>query len=117
MLTGQVPFKGSPAEVMYQHQHTHLPVSQLKGVPQPLVVLLEVLLEKDSARRLQSPAELLKTIPMVRNALDAGRALMRTIRVFVSSTGDVQKERILSDRVILTGVLFIQFGGLILFGW
>jgi len=100
MLTGQVPFKGSAAEVMYQHQHTHLPVSRLEGVPQPLVVLLEVLLEKDPARRFQSPAELLKAIPMVRNALDAGRALMRTIRVFVSSTGDVQKERILSDRVI-----------------
>ena len=27
MLTGQVPFRGSAAEVMYQHQHTHLPVS------------------------------------------------------------------------------------------
>ena len=25
MLTGQVPFKGSPAEVMYQHQHVALP--------------------------------------------------------------------------------------------
>ena len=29
-----------------------------------------------------------------------GRAMMKTIRVFVSSTGDVQKERILADRVI-----------------
>ena len=100
MLTGQVPFKGSAAEVMYQHQHTRLPVSQLQGVPQPLVVLLEVLLEKDPARRFQSPAELVKVMPMVRNALEAGRRLRRTIRVFVSSTGDVQKERILADRVI-----------------
>ena len=30
----------------------------------------------------------------------AARPLMKTIRVFVSSTGDVQKERILADRVI-----------------
>ena len=100
MLTGQVPFKGSAAEVMYLHQHTHLPVSQLEGVPQPLVVLLEVLLEKDPARRFQSPAELLKVMPMVRNTLEPGHRLMRTIRVFISSTSDVQKERILADRVI-----------------
>src|ERR1700719_4508477 len=83
MLTGQVPFKGSAAEVMYQHQHTHLPVSQFQGVPQPLAVLLEVLLEKDPARRFQSPAELVKVMPMVRNALGAGHRLTRTIRVFV----------------------------------
>jgi WD40 repeat protein/serine/threonine protein kinase len=100
MLTGQVPFNGSPAEVMYQHQHTRLSISQLKAVPQPLVVLLELLLEKDPGRRFQSPAELLKVMPVVRNALEAGRRLMRTIRVFVSSTSDVQKERILADRVI-----------------
>jgi serine/threonine protein kinase len=100
MLAGQAPFRGSPAEVMYQHQHTPLPLSQLKAVPQPLVVLLEVLLEKDPVRRFQSPAELLKVMPMVRNAIEAGRRLMRTIRVFISSTGDVQKERILADRVI-----------------
>jgi serine/threonine protein kinase len=63
MLTGQVPFRGSPAEVMYQHQHAPLPVEQLKGVPQPLVVLLELLLEKDPARRFQSPDELVKAMP------------------------------------------------------
>jgi hypothetical protein len=34
---------------MYQHQHAPLPVEQLKGVPQPLVVLLESLLEKARA--------------------------------------------------------------------
>src|SRR5206468_367304 len=82
------------------HQHTHLPVFQLKGVPQPLVVLLELLLEKDPARRFQSPAELLKVMPMVRDTIDAGRRLMKTIRVLVSSAADVQKERILADRVI-----------------
>ncbi len=36
----------------------------------------------------------------LRDAINAGRAMMKTIRVFVSSTGDVQKERILADRVI-----------------
>ena len=100
MLTGQTPFRGTPAEAMYQHHRLPLPVEQLGGVPQPLVVLLEVLLEKDPARRFQSPAELLKVMPMVRGAIEAGSFLMKTIRVFVSSTGDVQKERILADRAI-----------------
>ena len=47
MVTGHALFRGSPAEVMYQHQHAPLPLEQLEGVPQPIVVLLEVLLEKD----------------------------------------------------------------------
>ena len=29
MLTGQAPFRGSSAEVMYQHQHAPLPLEQL----------------------------------------------------------------------------------------
>ena len=100
MLTGQTPFRRSAAEALDQHQRLPLPVEQLAGLPQPLVVLLEVLLEKDTARRFQSPAELLKVMPMVRDAIEAGSLLMKTIRVLVSSTGDVQKERILADRVI-----------------
>ncbi|MBV8970542.1 MAG: protein kinase, partial [Verrucomicrobia bacterium] len=44
MLIGRTPFRGSSVEVMYQHQHASLPIEQLNGVPQPLVVLLEVLL-------------------------------------------------------------------------
>ena len=100
MLIGRAPFRGSSVEVMYQHQHAPLPVEQLDGIPQPLVVLLEVLLAKDPARRFQTPAELLKVMPTVRDAINAGRPMMKTIRVFVSSTGDVQKERHVADRVM-----------------
>ena len=100
MLIGRTPFRGSSAEVMYQHQHAPLPVEQLNGIPQPLVVLLEVLLAKDPVRRFQTPAELLKVMPTVRDAINAGRAMMKTIRVFVSSTGDVQKERHVAERVM-----------------
>src|SRR5215475_13659989 len=100
MLTGRAPFRGSPVEVMYQHQHAPLPVEQLNGIPQPLVLVLEVLLAKDPVRRFQTPAELLKVIPTVRDAINAGRAMMKTIRVFISSTGDVQKERHVAERVM-----------------
>jgi serine/threonine protein kinase/tetratricopeptide (TPR) repeat protein len=73
MLAGRVPFHGSPTEVMYQHQHGPLPLEQLKGFPQPVVALLEVLLEKDPAQRIQGPAELLQAIQLVTAAIDAGR--------------------------------------------
>ena len=60
MVTGQTPFRGHSAEVMYQHQHAPLPLERLSDVPQPVVVLLEKLLEKDPAQRFQTPNELLK---------------------------------------------------------
>src|SRR6516165_1854387 len=77
MVTGHVMFRGSPAEVMYQHQHARLPVEQLKDVPEPVVVLLEALLEKDPAQRFQNPTELLKAIPAVIDAIDRGRRITR----------------------------------------
>jgi hypothetical protein len=54
MVTGQTPFRGTPAEVMYQHQHASLPLERLQDVPRPVVVLLKKLLEKDPARRFQT---------------------------------------------------------------
>src|SRR6202040_3049012 len=77
MVTGQAPFQGSPAEVMFQHQHASLPLDRLKRVSQPVVVLLEVLLEKDPGRRFQNPAGLLKALPTITGAIDAGRRITR----------------------------------------
>jgi serine/threonine protein kinase len=77
MVTGKVPFQGSPVEVMYRHQHTPLPIDQLELVPQPVVVMLESLLEKDPARRFQTPAELLKSMPTITEAIDLGRRITR----------------------------------------
>jgi hypothetical protein len=77
MVTGDVMFRGSPAEVMYQHQHAPLPLERLKDVPQPVVVLLEKLLEKDPAQRFRTPNELLKAIPTITSAIDARRRIAR----------------------------------------
>jgi serine/threonine protein kinase/tetratricopeptide (TPR) repeat protein len=73
MLTGRVPFAGSPAEVMYQHQRTPLPLEKLEDLPQPVVFLIEVLLHKDPNRRFQNPAELLTAISIITGAIAAGR--------------------------------------------
>ena len=77
MVTGQTPFRGTPGEVMSQHQRTPLPLQQLQAVPQPVAFLLEVLLEKDPSRRFQSPAELLKAMPTITGAMDARRRVTR----------------------------------------
>jgi serine/threonine protein kinase len=70
MLSGDVPFHGSSSELNYQHQHASLPIEKLIQIPQPVIALLEILLEKDPARRLQTPTELLQVIPKVTEALD-----------------------------------------------
>jgi serine/threonine protein kinase len=75
MLICQTPFRGSQTEVMYQHQHAPLPLEQVKGVPQPVIALLEVLLEKDPPRRLQSATDLLNALSKVTDALKARRTI------------------------------------------
>jgi serine/threonine protein kinase len=77
MLTAKTPFRGTPSEVMHQHQHASLPLEQLEDVPQPVVVLLAVLLEKDPMRRFQDPIELLKVVPVVMQAVKARRTIRR----------------------------------------
>ena len=77
MVTGQTPFRGPSAEVMYQHQHAPLPLEQLKDVPQAVVVLLEKLLEKGPAQRFQTPNELLKVIPTITDAVDPRHRITR----------------------------------------
>jgi hypothetical protein len=54
-----------------------LPVEQLKDVPEPVVILLEALLEKDPTRRFQNPTELLKAMPTVTDAIDTRRRITR----------------------------------------
>jgi len=77
MVTGQTPFRGPSAEVMYQHQHAPLPFEELGDVPQPVLVLLEKLLEKDPAQRFRTPDELLKAMPTITDAIAARRETTR----------------------------------------
>ena len=77
MLTGELPFKGSGSELVYQHQHGDLPLAALSEVPQPVEALLEVMLEKNPAARFQTPAELIKAIKIVNQAVESGRHLSK----------------------------------------
>jgi serine/threonine protein kinase/Flp pilus assembly protein TadD len=75
MLAGEVPFQGSTAELIYRHQHAPLPIEKLVHVPRSVIALLEVLLEKDPARRFQTPTELLEAIPRVTDELHGGKSV------------------------------------------
>src|SRR5215510_1198223 len=91
MVTGQTPFRGTSAEVMYQHQHAALPLERLKDVPQPVVVLLEKLLEKDPAQRFRSPNELLRAMPTITGAIDSRHRITRqSLQKTSSSTSRVE---------------------------
>jgi hypothetical protein len=99
MLAGQVPFRGSPSELMHEHQRAPLPLEQLKGLLQPVVVLLEVMLEKDPAQRFQSPAELVNAIPLVTAAIKTGRSVRSQDLRAISGKGAFQKSGEFSERV------------------
>src|SRR5215831_14654527 len=86
MVTGHVVFRGSFAEVMYQHLHAPLPLEQLEGLPQPAIVLLKALLQKDPGRRFQNPSELLKVMPTITDAIDARRRITRQSLQKIPST-------------------------------
>jgi serine/threonine protein kinase len=75
MLSGKVPFQGSYSELNYQQQHDSLPMEKLTEIPRPVTALLEILLEKDPARRFQTPTELLQAIPRVTEALASGQRI------------------------------------------
>ena len=58
---------------VHKQKLVHRDINQ--GIPQPVVILVEVLLEKDPGRRFQTLAELLKAMPRITGAIEAGRAL------------------------------------------
>jgi serine/threonine protein kinase len=90
MLLGNLPFQGSPTELMYQNQHAAPPLGQLRNVPAPIVAVIEILLAKDPEQRLQSPAQLQKALIRVREALASGSRLSASD---LRSTGDKTTEQ------------------------
>jgi serine/threonine protein kinase/TPR repeat protein len=62
MLTGRTPFSGSMVQIMSQHLTRTPPFDQLAGTPAEVIHLLEHLLEKDAAKRPQTPSDLRREI-------------------------------------------------------
>lgn len=90
MLTGDLPFRGTPTQLMHLHHCAPLPIEKLKSSPQPVSALLEVLLNKDPKQRFQLPGHLAKVIPVVLDAAVEGRRLT-VDELRSSSTATVDK--------------------------
>jgi serine/threonine protein kinase len=77
MVTGRVPFGGSPAEVIYRHQRAPSPLERLEDIPQPVALLIKTLLKKDPVQRFQNPTDLLQVMPAITDAIASGRRISR----------------------------------------
>jgi serine/threonine protein kinase/Tfp pilus assembly protein PilF len=69
MLTGNVPFSGTTAEVIRQHIGAPLPLDRLGQMPKPVVALLQSMLEKDPGRRPQDPSVLQVEVNTAKEAI------------------------------------------------
>jgi serine/threonine protein kinase len=118
MLSGKLPFQGSGAELMCQHQHAVPPTEKLRSVPAPVIALLEVLLAKDPSQRFKSPAQLRNAVPRVREAIASDSRLstneLRSVSDQMIERSPKQKQRKQTLRWVLVGGLCLA--GLLL-GW
>jgi len=116
MLSGKVPFSGSAAELMYQHQHAEPPTEKLRNVSVPIIGLLQVLLAKDPNQRFQTPAQLQQALKKVRGAIHSGSRLtpdeLRSVSAEMSAGVPKRKPSKLSIRWV-AGVGICVAGGLI----
>src|ERR1700736_1023550 len=62
MLAGHPPFSGSVAQIMSQHLYKPLPEGPLAGQPSYVIELLRKMMEKDRAKRQQTPGDLRQDI-------------------------------------------------------
>jgi serine/threonine protein kinase/TPR repeat protein len=62
MISGRPPFSGSVAQIMSQHLYKPLPLEPLEGSASCVVELVQRMMEKDRAKRLQTPADLRREV-------------------------------------------------------
>ena len=109
MVSGSLPFQGSAAELMYQHQHSVPPTGQLRNVPAPIIALIQILLEKDPNLRFQTPAQLQQALVKVREALGSGSGLtpdeLRSVSAETTANVSERKPRKHSVRWVLAASL------------
>jgi serine/threonine protein kinase len=113
MLSGKLPFQGSTAELMYQHQHAVLPLERLRSVPAPIIALLQVLLWKDPNQRFPGPAQLRKALTKVREAIGSG---LRLTADELRSAGDQGTENVSTQKPRRQTIRWVLAAGLCLAG-
>ena len=71
MISGRPPYSGSVAQIMSQHLYKPLPLEPLEGSPSCVVELVQRMMEKDSAKRPQTPADLRQEVLRCIEAIQA----------------------------------------------
>src|ERR1700720_561230 len=90
------------------------PLDKLPHVPQPVIALVEILLEKDPDRRLQTPTELLQVIPKVTEVLESGRRVTANpLRLGVDGIAAESKQSTRRFHPLLTDARMRAFGWLL----
>lgn len=106
LLAGGPPFAGSLAQVMSHHLHSEPPFAQLKNLPEPVHQLLRHMLEKNPAKRPQSPAELRQKLEQCLAFLTGGQPQntnVSDIEIQPSGGGIGQQDSV--KRIFHTGAL------------
>ncbi|HEY4813757.1 MAG TPA: protein kinase, partial [Chthoniobacterales bacterium] len=88
MITGQPPFRGSIAEVIYDHMAVSPSEEILRQVPAPVADLLRKMLAKPPGDRFQSPLELSQTLDQLLKEVEpiAGMTSFTVPKVQTAST-------------------------------
>jgi serine/threonine-protein kinase len=95
MLSGKLPFQGSVVDLMYQHQHSALPVQKIESTPAPVIALLQILLAKDPGERFQDPAGLQKALTKLKEAIASGSHLAANdLRTVEDQSAEQSPERV-----------------------
>ena len=86
MLSGKVPFQGSLCEILQKQESEFPPFETLEHVPRPVLELLKSLLDKDPAKRPQTPLELQNRIRALKAELSdrahSGRGRWKRLSLF-----------------------------------
>jgi serine/threonine protein kinase/Tfp pilus assembly protein PilF len=107
MLTGNVPFSGTTADVIRQHIGAPLPLDRLGQIPKPVVALLQSMLEKDPDRRPQDPSALQAAVNAAKEAIRSSARPLTLTR-----SGPAKSKRGL--RLPATRWILIGIGALVL---
>jgi serine/threonine protein kinase len=99
MITGQPPFRGSIAEVIYDHMAVAPSEEVLQQMPPPVADLLRKMLAKAPADRFQSPLELSQTLDQLLKEVEP-MAAMTSVTLPAIQTGGMPESIFSTGQII-----------------
>ena len=111
MISGRPPYSGSVAQIMSQHLYKPLPLEPLHGTAPCVIDLIQRMMEKDRAKRPQSPAELRRDLISCLEQMQAsattaaGIGVLRTAAeqpdtVATLALGSMQSESLVTGEIL-----------------